>query len=156
MRTKISTGKISNNCPLSKWRSFEFFLYTKQKSMCPHSNRWQSKHNQIYRGILVWVHLAKIKVDLLATMWPVFIIVINTSYSAFVAGFTQKMTALGHYFEIRIILQLVFISTLNFTEGMFFSNWLWVYIWNLSGTRLIEPQLVKCSRSLEHREQNWH
>ena len=40
-----------------------------------------------YGGTLVWVHLAKIKVDFLATKWPVFITVINTSYSAFVSGF---------------------------------------------------------------------
>ena len=47
-----------------------------------------SRNTIQYGGILVLIHLAKIKVDFLATKWPVFIIVINTSLSGIMAGFT--------------------------------------------------------------------
>ena len=47
-------------------------------------------------GIHVWGHLVKIKVDFLETKWSVFIIVIYTSCSVFVGGFTPAKNSFNN------------------------------------------------------------
>ena len=97
LRIEICRDKTTNNRPLSKWRSFEFFSYTKPAQITKMELSNGHRRNVIkYGGILVWGHLAKIKVDFFEAKLPVFIIVINNSCSAFVPGFTPAKSSFNN------------------------------------------------------------
>ena len=68
-----------------------------------------SRNNIQDGGILVWDHLAKIKVDFFETKLPVFVIVINTSCSCIVAWFTPAKNSINNTLKPNATLVLFWI-----------------------------------------------